>query len=716
MNMKRIIPILILSMVATFNSFGQVLNQVKRSEVVNAMPVATEQTIIGSDTTYMQKYSFLEIRNDSFCIVNGDCLLSIPQLDTTYIYNAIDANCVGLVYDKGSPIGIGSECDTIFLDKKEYGGLSNVYNIGNFEYDGDTILSSVFIELGEGLVFLLGDGKESSPFEFALDLTLNDSETIDFTQQQTAIFTAEVDTSIIATQNYVGSNGDNLGDHIATENIQMNDNYLSNDGGDEGIRINDSGNVGINTTNPTARFFVNGEMDTDFPEDSGLRNVSWGDGNLTAQTTGTEVFAFGSNNGYTGVNNLRSFLVGTENLPVASQFSYSFAVGWKNNKFNTSGSFYNFFLGLQNAEDAQGLEYSFFSGALNAQQATAASYTTLLGRGHFQNTVNNIPYNFASGREHFINATDVDYSFVTGFRNGYGGSGANLDYAAIIGYQNLYNASSTVSSVTSIGYQNLYASTGNLNYNISIGRENGKLTTTALNNSIYLGYRQGYSIGVDEAAPYRLAIGMYQNNPLIYGEFDNAIVKINGDFEGTGKVTVGDNVEGNAVNIAGYDSENDLTRVSIGTGLSLTTGTLNATATTSAARVQTFNYTLSSADILYDNLSFLALTWETGDVDADVSLNRITADVTGYYRVTLNGQVFNNAGTQNSVYVRLKKNATSMAEYEALVSMGVDEYYPINFTDVILLTAGQYITLEARRGVSTKSVYIDEMYLTMEKI
>ena len=47
------------------------------------------------------------------------------------------------------------------------------------------------------------------------------------------------------------------------------------------------------------------------------------------------------------------------------------------------------------------------------------------------------------------------------------------------------------------------------------------------------------------------------------------------DIDVTGKVTVGDNVEGNAVNIAGYDSENDLTRVSIGSNLNLTTGTLN---------------------------------------------------------------------------------------------------------------------------------------------
>lgn len=44
--------------------------------------------------------------------------------------------------------------------------------------------------------------------------------------------------------------GDNLGNHTATQNIQLNGNWLSNDGGDEGISIDNAGNVGIGTTSP----------------------------------------------------------------------------------------------------------------------------------------------------------------------------------------------------------------------------------------------------------------------------------------------------------------------------------------------------------------------------------------------------------------------------------------------------------------------------------
>ena len=43
---------------------------------------------------------------------------------------------------------------------------------------------------------------------------------------------------------------DNLGNHTASQNLQLNNNWLSNDGGNEGIRINNTGEVGIGTATP----------------------------------------------------------------------------------------------------------------------------------------------------------------------------------------------------------------------------------------------------------------------------------------------------------------------------------------------------------------------------------------------------------------------------------------------------------------------------------
>ena len=53
---------------------------------------------------------------------------------------------------------------------------------------------------------------------------------------------------------------DNFGNHIATENIRLNGYFLSNDGGNEGIRVDNSGNVGIGTATPIVPLEINGAV------------------------------------------------------------------------------------------------------------------------------------------------------------------------------------------------------------------------------------------------------------------------------------------------------------------------------------------------------------------------------------------------------------------------------------------------------------------------
>jgi hypothetical protein len=48
--------------------------------------------------------------------------------------------------------------------------------------------------------------------------------------------------------------GDNLGNHTATQNIQLNGNWLSDDGGNEGIRVDNTGRVGVNVAAPSRQF------------------------------------------------------------------------------------------------------------------------------------------------------------------------------------------------------------------------------------------------------------------------------------------------------------------------------------------------------------------------------------------------------------------------------------------------------------------------------
>lgn len=54
--------------------------------------------------------------------------------------------------------------------------------------------------------------------------------------------------------------GDNLGNHIATQNLQLIGKWLSGDGGNEGVFVKNDGNVGIGTSNPQAKLHVNGSI------------------------------------------------------------------------------------------------------------------------------------------------------------------------------------------------------------------------------------------------------------------------------------------------------------------------------------------------------------------------------------------------------------------------------------------------------------------------
>lgn len=53
---------------------------------------------------------------------------------------------------------------------------------------------------------------------------------------------------------------DHLGNHLATQNINLNGNHLSGDGGNEGIYVDIDGKVGIGMTSPTSTLHVNGSL------------------------------------------------------------------------------------------------------------------------------------------------------------------------------------------------------------------------------------------------------------------------------------------------------------------------------------------------------------------------------------------------------------------------------------------------------------------------
>jgi len=59
-----------------------------------------------------------------------------------------------------------------------------------------------------------------------------------------------------------GISGDDLGNHTATGNVQLNGHWLSNDGGNEGVFVTSDGDVSIGLNNPSEKLDVSGKIHT----------------------------------------------------------------------------------------------------------------------------------------------------------------------------------------------------------------------------------------------------------------------------------------------------------------------------------------------------------------------------------------------------------------------------------------------------------------------
>ncbi len=82
----------------------------------------------------------------------------------------------------------------------------------------------------------------------SLDGVINDGGNIDLLAGTNVTITPDDANDRITISATGGGTADNLGNHTATQNIRLNSHYLSNDGGSEGIRVDNSGNVTATAT------------------------------------------------------------------------------------------------------------------------------------------------------------------------------------------------------------------------------------------------------------------------------------------------------------------------------------------------------------------------------------------------------------------------------------------------------------------------------------
>ena len=220
--------------------------------------------------------------------------------------------------------------------------------------------------------------------------------------------------------------GDNLGNHIATQNIQLNHHWLSGDGDNEGIYMtNTSGKVGIGTSNPQERLDVAGVVR------SSQGGFKFPDG--TVQTTAfTGVSNAWKLTGNSGTNETDNFIGTTDDVSLNFRVNNVRAL-----KLSPGGISPNVIGGFQYNRAKSGVNGGFIGGGgfSGKGNLVADHYGTVSGgadnrAGSDDADRTNSQYATVAGGE--SNVASNEYSTVSGGINNH----ANGKYSTIGGGQN----------------------------------------------------------------------------------------------------------------------------------------------------------------------------------------------------------------------------------------------------------------------------------------
>jgi hypothetical protein len=109
----------------------------------------------------------------------------------------------------------------------------------------------------------------------SLDGVSNDGGNIDLVAGDNVTITPNDGTNTITIAASAGA-GDNLGNHTATQNVNLNGNWLSGDGENEGIWITDNGRIGIGEDSPTMSLDVYGRIRATCTSAGSENGAVWG--------------------------------------------------------------------------------------------------------------------------------------------------------------------------------------------------------------------------------------------------------------------------------------------------------------------------------------------------------------------------------------------------------------------------------------------------------
>jgi len=270
--------------------------------------------------------------------------------------------------------------------------------------------------------------------------------------------------------------GDNLGNGIATTNLNLQANALVGSGADLGtavglgVRADGGLNLGQNT--PGNNFFVGyqaGEAATTGSFFLGSRNQFMGYQSGYRTTTGNFNQFSGYQSGYFNTT-------GTQN-----QFG-----GYKSGYFNTSGSYNQFSGYLSGFNNTTGSE-NLFSGYQSGSNNTSGTQNLFIGSSTGQANTEGDENQFVGYQSGYRNTTASGNQF-SGYQSGYSNTTGGLNQ--FDGYQSGYN--NTIGGYNQFsGYRSGYFNTTGLN-NTALGYQSGPATGN-LSNTLALGNGAGVS-------------------------------------------------------------------------------------------------------------------------------------------------------------------------------------------------------------------------------
>lgn len=409
-------------------------------------------------------------------------------------------------------------------------------------------------------------------------------------------------------------NGDNLGDHIATKNFQTGGNWISNDGGDEGLLVNSGGRVttsnklylgsninldthwinGDGTSNNGIQFDASGNVITSAKISVGGNlqlNSNWisNDGNdegIAIKNDGS--VGIGEANPQTSLDVVDNAVIG--NIAVGSQSTTQNASNQKDEGYMTTPWIYTSAIQAPGERDSAPTMIA-VGGDNNFGKADEIHLVT---NGSSQVDISNGLLNVSGDIKSTGNFEFDGAITTTSFENQIFGS---------------YNDTSNLSNLS--------------DRNVIIGHQAAEGAQSGDSN-IVIGYFAGYNLNGDSNILIGTAAGAggtFSNQlhirDLIYGEFDNDLLQVKGELKVDENISTDGNViideDGDDLRAAGAANNVEIISVIVDTDGTLNSNVTNSSGITASlsGNIYTVNYSNHFSSIPSVTITCIASTSKT---------------------------------------------------------------------------------------------------------